>query len=66
MSASEIFVAPSPKDGTMNTWEALSELGTADPYLFVSKESEDNEEYKPKDEGYKEFLKYYNEAHPDS
>lgn len=65
MSNSQLFVAPSPKDGQMKTWEALVEFSTPDPYLFASKEVGDEEEYKPKDEGYKTLLKYYKEMYPD-
>ncbi len=66
MVVKEIFSAPSPKDGATKTWEAISELGTANPILFETTALEDNEEYRPEDEGYDVLLSYYKKAYPNS
>lgn len=64
MTSKEIFVAPSPKDGTIKTWEANSELGTADPLSFSSTSPGDDEEYKQGDDGYQELLGEYQKIYP--
>ncbi len=66
MSARELFGAPSPNDGTMKMWEAITEMGTNDPILFSSTDHVNSEEYRPDDDGYKVLLGYYRKTYPDS
>jgi hypothetical protein len=61
----KIFIAPSPKDGRSRKWEALEELGTPEPYAFVSADTRDEEQYKPGDEGYHSLLAEYHKIYPD-
>lgn len=61
----KLFRAPSPKDGRSRKWEALEELGTAEPYAFVAADTGSYESYKPEDEGYSSLLAEYHKNYPD-
>lgn len=65
MSSSEMFYAPSPKDGLGRMWEAISQLGTHDPIAFAVVDKVDNEKYRAGTEGYNQLLKHYRETYPD-
>jgi hypothetical protein len=49
----EIFIAPSPKDGRLRKWEALEELGTTQPYAFISADFGEKEQFNPGDAGHR-------------
>ena len=62
----KIFIAQSPKDGKSRKWEALEELGTPEPYAFVSAERGQEEQYKPGDKEYQTLLAEYHRIYPDN
>jgi hypothetical protein len=55
-----IFTAPSPKNGTIRSWQAIMELANAEVISIISKDGGEEEEYRKGSPEYIKLLAVYN------
>ncbi|MBD3332283.1 hypothetical protein GF356_05495 [candidate division GN15 bacterium] len=58
MAVYQRFTAPSPQDGRLKEWEAVTETDNPEPQMIVARQTRD-EQYRPGETGFAELLGAY-------